>query len=182
MGSSESSNNAYKEGEKKDIDVLYAGDDYKKIIKIEDIGVPAVNSELGNLFLDIVSKNLFGSAFCHEGLLFKTSAGRYWVCQTYPIQFKGFDKEDDAIKEIKKKWAINKDAKFVERYELSLEKDICLTCIKYIVDSMPNYYELSSYNCQHFCSKIKEKIYSTKCPHLENIAKGYCYIVRARPQ
>ena len=71
----------------------------------------------------------------HEALLFTTSTGRYWICQTYPIQFKGFDNEDDAIKEIKKKWAINKDAKFVD-------------------------------NCQHFCDKIKDKIYSTKCPHL----------------
>jgi hypothetical protein len=182
MGSSESSNNAYKEGEDKDIDVLYDCDDYKKIIKMEVIGVPAVNSQLGSAFLNLAFQSYFGSAFMHEALLFTTSTGRYWICQTYPIQFKGFDNEDDAINEIKKKWAINKDAKFVERYELSLEKDICLTCIEHIVDSMPNYYELSSYNCQHFCAKIIEQIYSTKCPHLENIAKGYCYIVRARPQ
>jgi hypothetical protein len=31
-----------------------------------------------------------------------------------------------------------------------------MTCLKEIVENLPNKYDLFTYNCQHFCSKIKE--------------------------
>ena len=152
--SSNSSNSVYRSGEDKNINVdkeeLY--DIIEYIYRVES---PSTNSEDYNALFNAFGKILTGSKFVHEGLLIKTNANKYYVCQTYPIQLKKCSDYDDVIYEIKSYWQINKNAKITNTKYVNLNYEtIYINDIKKVVDSLPNYYDLFLYNCQHFCSRV----------------------------
>ena len=93
----------------------------------------------------------------HDGLLIENNSNKYFVCQTYPIQFKKCSSYEDAIDSIKSYWNINKNAVHNAKGQY-LNDYITINEIKAIVEQLPNYYDLFIYNCQHFCSRILKSL------------------------
>ena len=153
--SSNSLNDVHQENKDKDIEVEQI-DKYKGIKYIISVEVPATNSCIDAV--NISAKILTGSKFVHEGLIIQTYDDTYYVCQVYPIQLKKCENEEDAVKKIKNRWSVNKNVKDenLKKTYLVSNEQICMTCLKEIVEKLPNKYDLFTYNCQHFCSKIKE--------------------------
>ena len=107
---------------------------------------------------DLFGKIITGSKFSHEALLFITKAGKYYVCQTYRIQFKKVADFNDGIEEIKSYWSINRNTKYIERKKISFFNIIKVKDIIDVIKELPDYYDLFTYNCQHFCSKVISKL------------------------
>lgn len=169
--SSSQSSNSHRENEDKDIEPILDEDNYSPITEITRVAVPSTNDKATSDILNVYGKIFVGSKFVHEGLLVKLKSGNYFVCQTYPIQFKKFKNEEDALKEIKSYWAINKNAEYVDKKKVDLNKVICIDCLHYIVDDLPNRYDLFTYNCQDFCSRIIERlkgIEGKECRHINS--------------
>ena len=154
--SSGSSNSTYRSGESKDINIDEndLNDTIKKISRIE---IPAVNNSSDSEALNFLGKLFTGSKFAHDGLLIETHSDKYFICQTYPIQFKKCSSYRDAINEIKSYWKINKNAIHNERGQYIYD-NINIREIKNIVSNLPNYYDVFTYNCQHFCTRILRRI------------------------
>jgi len=150
--SSNSINSAHRKGERKDIDIDEndLNDTIKKISRIE---IPANNDNDTQKHNDVIALMFVGSKFTHDGLLIETNSNKYFICQTYPIQFKKCNNYDDAIEKIKSCWGINNDAIY-NIYGQYVYDNITIKKIKNIVENLPNYYDLFTYNCQHFCTKI----------------------------
>ena len=176
-GSSSSSNslNTHRENADKEIKVE-ENDKYKAIDYIISVEIPATNS--GITLLNKTAKILTGSKFVHEGLIIKTY-DTYYVCQTYPIQLKKCENEKDAINKIKGYWAVNENVedKNLKKTYLVPYEQYCMSCLKETVENLPNKYDLFTYNCQHFCSKIKKNLGLHECklgpPIARNMIIGY---------
>ena len=150
--SSDSCNSTHRSGEAKNINI--DDNDLNDIIKmIWRIEIPAVNDNSNGQTLNFLGQLLTGSKFSHDGLLIETNSGKYFICQTYPIQFKKCSCFNDAIDEIKSYWKINQNG-IHNRYGQCIYDNITNNTIKNIVDKLPNYYDLFTYNCQHFCTRI----------------------------
>ena len=154
--SSNLSNLTHRSGETKyiNIDENDLNDTIKIISRIE---IPASNDNNTQTNYNILGQLFVGSKFTHDGLLIETNSNKYFICQTYPIQFKKCNNYDDAIGEIKSYWKINNDAIY-NIYWQYVYDNITIKKIKNIVENLPNYYDLFTYNCQHFCTKILRRI------------------------
>jgi len=154
--SSDSVNSTHRSEESKDISIEDndLNDSIKSIWRIE---IPATNERSGSETLNILGKVFTGSKFTHDGLLIMTKSDKYFVCQTYPIQFKKCSSFDDAVGKIKSRWSINKNA-IHNQYGQEIYDNITISKIKNIVENLPNYYDLFTYNCQHFCTKILRRL------------------------
>ena len=154
--SSNSSNSAHRKGERKDIDIDEndLNDTIKMISRIE---IPAENNKYAQKGFNFFGKLFVGSKFTHDGLLIETNSNKYFICQTYPIQFKKCNNYKDAIEEIKSYWQINNNAIHNQNGQYVYD-NITIKKIKNIVENLPNYYDLFTYNCQHFCTKILRRI------------------------
>lgn len=160
MGSSlasSSQGSVYYSGQASRIDDLSSEERNDVVDYIEVIDIPVGDSAGGRL-LDIFSKIIFDSYGCHEALLIKTRKRRFFVCQTYPKQLKKCNSEKEVYKEIQSYWEANSNGSFVYVSRLKIEYNITMEEIKNIVESLPNYYDLATYNCQKFCEKICEKL------------------------
>ena len=154
--SSDSCNSIHRSGESKDINIDEndLNDTIKMIWRIE---IPAVKNTSDSETLNFFGQLLTGSKFVHDGLLIVTNSGKYYIWQKYPIQFKKCSSYGDAIDEIKSYWKINNNAIHNE-YGQTIYDNITINTIKNIIDELPNYYDLFTYNCRHFCSRILRKI------------------------
>ena len=161
--SSNSSNDAHLKGEGKNINIIEE-DKNIQIYRVYSVEIPATNSRVGNKILNIGGKIFTGSKFVHQGLIFLTWGGDYYVCQTYPIQLIKCNDSDDAKDKIKKCWIINKDVKNenLEITRYACDEEFCLSCVKEELEKLPDEYDLFNNNCQHFCSKILKKFRLTK--------------------
>ena len=96
-----------------------------------------------------------GSGPFHEGLIFETSNGTYYIAQTYPITFIMVNSLLDAVKEIASFCQFNPSSNRYEIYNsYSPTTIITVSDITDIVQTMPNEYNILSENCQKFCQKI----------------------------
>ena len=156
--SSNSSNDAHRKGEGKNINIIEE-DKNIEIQYVYSVEIPATNSGVENIILNFGGKIFTGSKFVHQGLIFLTYGGDYYVCQTYPIQLIKCNDYNDALDKIKKYWKINKDVKNenLEKTVYAPDEKFCLSCVKEELEKLPDEYDLFNYNCQHFCSKILEK-------------------------
>lgn len=173
--SSNSSNDAHRKGEGKNINIIEE-DKNIKIYRVYSVEIPATNSGVENIILNIGGKIFTGSKFVHQGLIFLTDGGDYYVCQTYPIQLIKCNDSDDAKDKIKKYWKINKDVKNenleVTRY--ACDEEFCLSCVKEELEKLPDELDLFNYNCQHFCSKILKKF------RLKKLKYDTCVFISSR--
>ena len=154
--SSNSINSTHQSGKSKDISIEY-NDLNDSIKSIWRIGIPATNERSGSETLNFLGKVFTGSKFTHDGLLIMTKSYKYFVCQTYPIQFKKCSSYDDAIEKIKSRWSINKNG-IHNQYGQEIYDNITISKIKNIVENLPNYYDLFTYNCQDFCTTILRRL------------------------
>ena len=91
----------------------------------------------------------------HEGLIFETNNGTYYIAQTYPVTFIMVNSLMDAVKEIVSFCQFNPTSHQYEIYNsYSPTKIITVSDIKDIVKTMPNEYNILNENCQKFCQKI----------------------------
>lgn len=154
--SSSSSNKTERSGEGKEIDSFTKEELEDKIKYITSIKVPSSNnkglSEIGNLFGVLLT----GSEFAHEGLIIETKGNKYYVCQTYPIEFKKVDNYDKGKERIKKNWSI-KNVKDVKQDTYRVNSTFTIEEVKTAIENMMDYYNLFTYNCQHFCKIILKK-------------------------
>ena len=154
--SSSSSNKTERSGEGKKIDSFTKEELEDKIKYIYSIKVPSSNnkglSEIGNLFGVLLT----GSEFAHEGLIIETKGNKYYVCQTYPIEFKKVDNYDKGIERIKDKWSI-KNIKDEKKKIFGVSSTFTIKEVKTAIENMMDYYNLFTYNCQHFCKIILKK-------------------------
>ena len=156
--SSNSSNDAHRKGEGKNINIIEE-DKNIEIQYVYSVEIPATNSGVENIILNFGGKIFTGSKFVHQGLIFITYQNDYYVCQTYPIQLIKCNDYNDALDKIKKYWKINKDVKNenLEKTVYAPDEKFCLSCVKEELEKLPDEYDLFNYNCQHFCSKILKK-------------------------
>lgn len=168
--SSNSSNDAHRKGEGKNINIIEE-DKNIEIQFVYSVEIPATNSGVENIILNFGGKIFTGSKFVHQGLIFNTYSGDYYVCQTYPIQLIKCNDYNDALDKIKKYWKINKDVKNenLEKTVYAPDEKFCLSCVKEELEKLPDEYDLFNYNCQHFCSKILKKF------RLKNINVDSCF-------
>ena len=154
--SSNSSDSVHISGKGKDIviDENDLNDTINKIVRIE---IPAENNNYAQKGYNFLGKLFVGSKFTHDGLLIETNSNKYFICQTYPIQFKKCNNYKDAIEEIKSYWQINNNAIYNIYFQYVYD-NITIKKIKNIVEKLPNFYDLFTYNCQHFCTKILRRI------------------------
>ena len=100
-----------------------------------------------------------GSSFLHEALLFHTKKDKYYICQTYQIEFKQCDSYESAIKRIKSYWKLNNKSKNVDTFDVNLNgKKISVGKIIKVIEDLPDEYDLFKNNCQHFCKNVLEGI------------------------
>ena len=96
-----------------------------------------------------------GNGPFHEGLIFETSNGTYFIAQTYPITFIKVNSLNEGIREIVSFCQFNPSAMKYEIYNSYYPKDIVtISDIKDLVKNMPNEYNILNENCQKFCQKI----------------------------
>ena len=96
-----------------------------------------------------------GNGPFHEGLIFKTRNGTYYVAQTYPVTFVMVNSLNDAVKEILSFCQFNPlshQYKITNSYyPTSL---VTVSDVAAIIKTMPNEYNILDENCQKFCHKI----------------------------
>jgi len=110
-----------------------------------------------NLTLQILSNitYLTGNGPFHEGLIFVSKKGLYYIAQTYPVTFISVDSLDQAVKEILSFCQFNQHShEFKVTDSYSPTKIITISDIVAIVRTMPNEYNILGENCQKFCQKI----------------------------
>ena len=110
-----------------------------------------------NLTLQILSNitYLTGNGPFHEGLIFESKKGLYYIAQTYPVTFISVDSLDQAVKEILSFCQFNQHShefKVTDFY--SPTKLITISDIVAIIRTIPNEYNILGENCQKFCQKI----------------------------
>lgn len=134
-----------KSGEGKEIENLNDEEKNDEISTIYRINIPAFNDEGVQELYDLFGKIITGSNFRHEALLFITKNGKYYVCQTYRIQFKKVNNYNDGIEEIKSYWSFNKNTKYTERKNINFYNTIKIKDIINVVKGLPDFYDLFTY-------------------------------------
>ena len=96
-----------------------------------------------------------GNGPFHEGLIFETRKGTYYIAQTYPITFIMVNSLNDAVKEIVSFCQFNP---LTHQYKITNSyyptSLVTVSDIASIVKAMPNSYNILDENCQKFCQKI----------------------------
>ena len=96
-----------------------------------------------------------GNGPFHEGLIFETRNGIYYIAQTYPVTFIMVNSLNDAVREIVSFCQFNPSSHEYKitnsYYPTSL---VTISDIAAIVKTMPNEYNILDENCQKFCQKI----------------------------
>ena len=110
-----------------------------------------------NATLQILSNitYLTGNGPFHEGLIFESKKGLYYIAQTYPVTFISVQSLDQAVKEIISFCQFNQNSheyKVTDSY--SPTKIVTISDIAAIIRTMPNEYNILGENCQKFCEKI----------------------------
>ena len=96
-----------------------------------------------------------GNGPFHEGLIFETRNGTYYIAQTYPVTFIMVKSLNDAVKEIVSFCQFNAASNQYEIYNSYYPKYlVTVNDIKDLVKNMPNEYNILNENCQKFCQKI----------------------------
>ena len=96
-----------------------------------------------------------GNGPFHEGLIFETNNGTYYIAQTYPVTFIMVNSLMEAVKEIVSFCQFNPSSNQYEIYNSYYPtKMVTVSDIKDIVKTMPNEYNIITENCQKFCQKI----------------------------
>lgn len=96
-----------------------------------------------------------GNGPFHEGLIFETRNGTYYIAQTYPITFIMVNSLNEGIREIVSFCQFNPSADKYEIYNSYYPIDtLKISDIKDLVKNMPNEYNILNENCQKFCQKI----------------------------
>ena len=109
--------------------------------------------------LNLVTQVAVGSDMVHEGLIFLTKNGKYYCCQTYPIQFKKVYSLEDGIKKIKDNWTLKNTYNNIDAIRCEDHKKyFTVKNVVDIVEKLPNEYDLYMYNCQDFCFRIKSEL------------------------
>ena len=96
-----------------------------------------------------------GNGPFHEGLIFLTSKGLYYIAQTYPVTFISVENLDKAVKEILSFCQFNQHShEFKVTNEYYPTKNVTVSDIVAMVRTMPNEYNILGENCQKFCQKL----------------------------
>ena len=96
-----------------------------------------------------------GNGPFHEGLIFHSKKGLYYIAQTYPVTFISVDSLDKAVKEILSFCQFNQHShefKVTNNYHPT--KNVTISDIVAMIRTMPNEYNILGENCQKFCQKI----------------------------
>ena len=100
-----------------------------------------------------------GNGTFHEGLIFESKKGLYYIAQTYPVTFISVGSLDQAVKEILSFCQFNQHShEFKVTDSYSPTKLVTISDIVAIVRTMPNEYNILGENCQKFCQKIVNKL------------------------
>ena len=96
-----------------------------------------------------------GNGPFHEGLIFETRNGNYYIAQTYPVTFIMVHSLNDAVKEIVSFCQFNP---LSHQYRITNSYYptylVTVSDIQAVVKTMPNEYNILDENCQKFCQKI----------------------------
>ena len=96
-----------------------------------------------------------GNGPFHEGLIFISKKGLYYIAQTYPVTFISVQSLDQAVKEIISFCQFNQHShefKVTDSYCPS--KIVTISDIVAMIKTMPNEYNILGENCQKFCQKL----------------------------
>ena len=100
-----------------------------------------------------------GNGPFHEGLIFVSKKGLYYIAQTYPVTFISVESLDQAVKEIISFCQFNQHSheyKVTDSY--SPTKPVTISDIVAMIKTMPNEYNILGENCQKFCQKIVNEL------------------------
>ena len=96
-----------------------------------------------------------GNGPFHEGLIFISRKGLYYIAQTYPVTFISVQSLDQAVKEIISFCQFNQHShEFKVTDSYSPTKLVTISDIVAMIKTMPNEYNILGENCQKFCQKI----------------------------
>ena len=96
-----------------------------------------------------------GNGPFHEGLIFESKKGLYYIAQTYPVTFISVGSLDQAVREILSFCQFNQHShEFKVTDSYSPTKLVTISDIVAIIRTMPNEYNILGENCQKFCQKI----------------------------
>ena len=115
--------------------------------------VPFFDNPAYQFFSNVVY--LTGNGPFHEGLIFETRNGIYYIAQTYPVTFIMVNSLNDAVKEIVSFCQFNPLS-----HEYRITKSyyptslVTVSDVAAIIKTMPNEYHILDENCQKFCEKI----------------------------
>ena len=96
-----------------------------------------------------------GNGPFHEGLIFISKKGLYYIAQTYPVTFISVQSLDEAVKEIISFCQFNQHShefKVTDSYYPT--KKVTISDIVEMIKTMPKDYNIFGENCQKFCQKI----------------------------
>ena len=98
---------------------------------------------------------LTGNGPFHEGLIFESRKGLYYIAQTYPVTFISVNSLDQAVREIVSFCQFNQHShEFRVTNSYCPTKLVTISDIVAVVRTMPNEYNILGENCQKFCEKI----------------------------
>ena len=114
-----------------------------------------------NTTLQILSNitYLTGNGPFHEGLIFESKRGLYYIAQTYPVTFVSVQSLHQAVKEIISFCQFNQDShEYKVTNSYSPTKLVTISDIVAIIKTMPNEYNILGENCQKFSEKIVQQL------------------------
>ena len=114
-----------------------------------------------NTTLQILSNvtYLTGNGPFHEGLIFESKKGLYYIAQTYPVTFVSVQSLHQAVKEIISFCQFNQDShEYKVTNSYSPTKLVTISDIVAIIKTMPNEYNILGENCQKFSEKIVQQL------------------------
>lgn len=142
-----------RQGEALNIDCLTENQLKDTISSIERIRIPFFD----NIHLQTISNVVYvtGNSPFHEGLIIITNKNRIYVTQTYPITFQLAFSYDDAINKISSFCSMNRNTKNNEIRDVWIPKiDIYIKDVIYLINILPNKYDIIKENCQNYCKTI----------------------------
>ena len=102
---------------------------------------------------------LTGNGPFHEGLIFESKKGVYYIAQTYPVTFVSVRSLHQAVKEIISFCQFNQDShEYKVTNSYSPTKTVTISDIVAIIKTMPNEYNILGENCQKFSEKIVQQL------------------------
>jgi hypothetical protein len=160
MGSKQINSGSFEIGKcenaKLNIDELSKEDLADKIKEVQRIRIPFFDNAPLQLLSNVVY--VTGNSPHHEGLIFKTEKGNFYVAQTYPITFEKVSDYDAAIYKITYFCNLNKYSKNNKIRDVWVpeRKRFSVNALKLFIETLPNKYDLIQENCQFFCKEILE--------------------------